>query len=621
MKYINLIDKLTDTDKKKIEAYIYKNGCQKDEFIGLDKWLASWSHANQKLYKLLGEEFIHSFPFIYTKSDREYENELRELIRYSDFKDNYHDFYLDYIRNEKGEFYGNEEVRRFFNCLMNIENFKNEAIETGIKLKKAGANKMLQIQAGTKPLRALSRVIDYFKDDFEFDVEAFEEFKKKYAIIRSEKELKGKAFISIHPLDYMTMSDNASNWSSCMSWRDDGCYHVGTVEMMNSNNVLCCYFILDNSSIPFVFDHNAEDPDTGELYGIWNNKKWRQLFYITKDIIQSGKPYPYVNKDVTFKILDEIKNLAEKNLGWTYEYGIEQYMDMEHVGSMSRMENQKMWARTEKSKPAKHNIIWDTKGMYNDMLNDRDMEYWCYRNKTNHTKVICVSGKAPCLCCGESVVTENEDCCDEYNDRYENTHSVICRECLDTKFTCTYCDCTSPRRKLYTLANGDKICSNCAEKLYKDKETGIIYKPEYSINNIYYNSKIYEALQNGTLPKQEDDVEIYFNYFDALYRDREMDMDEENSPQWIIGENRYNEKEYRLNVEVLYCPNPIRSKVDEIKQYCLPFKYTVKSFWSSTREETIWFIDPKYADLYRSTKMQKATLEDLNNQMERENVA
>ena len=39
MKYINLIDKLSSTDKETIKAYITKYGCNEQFFIGIDKWL------------------------------------------------------------------------------------------------------------------------------------------------------------------------------------------------------------------------------------------------------------------------------------------------------------------------------------------------------------------------------------------------------------------------------------------------------------------------------------------------------------------------------------------------------------------------------------------------------
>jgi hypothetical protein len=207
-----------------------------------------------------------------------------------------------------------EENYDFFNHLSDFSNFISGQTAYGIKIKKPNAKKILQIQPGTKIIKAWGKVIDYFKDDYPFNLKVFEEFKKKYAIIMTEKKITTTFCISIHPMDYITMSDNNSNWESCMNWMDKGCYHTGTIEMMNSNNVLCCYFLNPNKSNLFVFDKETIDEKTGELIGVWNNKAWRQLFYITKDIIMGGKAYPYASKDITLTILDQIKVLAAENL-------------------------------------------------------------------------------------------------------------------------------------------------------------------------------------------------------------------------------------------------------------------------------------------------------------------
>ena len=117
------------------------------------------------------------------------------------------------------------------------------------------------------------------------------------------------------------MSDNNSNWQSCMNWQEEGCYRIGTVEMMNSNNVLCCYIEQGKTNWYFGGHQTAEDGSI-DAY-IWNDKKWRILTYITKDIIMSGKSYPYNNDDYSKKIITEVRDLALKNLGWTYSFGPE----------------------------------------------------------------------------------------------------------------------------------------------------------------------------------------------------------------------------------------------------------------------------------------------------------
>ena len=93
-------------------------------------------------------------------------------------------------------------------------------------------------------------------------LEEFEDFRIKHSRILSEKEFIGRLSLSIHPLDFMTMSDNDSDWSSCMSWRTCGSYRRGTVEMMNSPCVVVAYL---SASKPMVLDRGSHFK--------WNIKK------------------------------------------------------------------------------------------------------------------------------------------------------------------------------------------------------------------------------------------------------------------------------------------------------------------------------------------------------------
>ena len=77
------------------------------------------------------------------------------------------------------------------------------------------------------------------------DMEAiFEQMRIKHSQILNKKRLKGTLCLSIHPLDYITISDNNCDWDSCMTWTGDDCpgeYRLGTLEMMNSPSVVVAY--------------------------------------------------------------------------------------------------------------------------------------------------------------------------------------------------------------------------------------------------------------------------------------------------------------------------------------------------------------------------------------------
>lgn len=595
--YINLVDKLTEHDKEVIETYITTYGCDYDNFVGVSAWLESWSRANQKLYHLLGDSLIKEFPYTYKKDDIVLTKEFYCFIQESSLKYDYHNFYNNYIKKQD---WIDANSLTFFNKLFNVENFLNESVSCSLKIKKPNAKKMLQIQVGTKPLKAIGRVISYFKEDYPFNETTFEEFKKEYAIIESEKTVTGKFCISIHPMDFLTMSDNNSNWTSCMNWKNEGCYHVGTIEMMNSNNVVCAYLLHGNNQ--FVFNKDAINPDTGEIIGIWNNKRWRQLFYITKDIICCGKPYPYIAKDLTLTILDQIKVLAKDNLNWNYQYGPELYRDMIHINTTHHMSNQREWMYIERMRPQKHNIIWDTKGMYNDMLNDNNTEYWCYRNKVKHTKILSVSGKTNCLCCNNSILDEKWDY-EDYNDRYDNTESAICKNCLEEYYHCDYCNNTfsSRKTKLFTLKNGNKICEYCLRSIKICPECGdFICNNSYiapELNGYYFNNSLYEAINKQSVPKNRD-YRIY--YPEDILR---TDLDDDFQIELIDNNN----KKTIYNFEPVFIHRDCYNKIaDEIKENAVSVSFN--RIW---KDKTFYIVAPSIAEKYRYKNLETPKLENI----------
>ena len=450
---LNLYDYLTPLDSKRIENYITEWGTE-DGYVGNDTYLSYWKENNKKLFHLLGGNLIVKRPFSYEKPQFQLESEMHQVIRDSQ---KLFDTVYDLLQENKKQYdMTGELVSHIYDCFCNSV-IISDKVRYAIKFKAGDKKGTLQIQSGMKPIRAMQKIIQYFGWNV---TDLFEKFRIQHSMVLNEKIVKGDICISIHPLDFMTMSDNASDWSSCMSWMEQGCYHVGTVEMMNSNNVVCAYI---ESKTPFKFGRSNKPDHVGEEW-TWNNKKWRQLFYVTKDIIVGGKSYPYANEDFTKEVIKILRELAQENLAWTYSFGPELYKDMIHIGSLYRMDRNKSWVHTGKT--FKHNIIFDTKGMYNDMLNDQYREYWCIRNKVKKTKIISYSGKAPCACCMDPVIEETDDCSyyddGAYNDRYDGVRHILCRSCIDNRY-CNWCGNEDGYYKTYKLGE-NYYCSNCWDK-------------------------------------------------------------------------------------------------------------------------------------------------------------
>ena len=102
------------------------------------------------------------------------------------------------------------------------------------------------------------------------------------------------------------------------------------------------------------------------------------------DIIDLNEKAELDTSSVVQNFDRELRNLAKENLNWTYEFGPELYLDMKNIDCKARIDNNREWISLGLA--YKKNILFDTNGMYNDMLNDNRTSYWCIRNKVKKMK-------------------------------------------------------------------------------------------------------------------------------------------------------------------------------------------------------------------------------------------
>lgn len=278
--------------------------------------------------------------------------------------------------------------------------------------------KEIKIAHGCRVTRVIGKLAKAFGID-----EGFEEFRIAHSMVLNQKELKGNLCLSIHPMDYFTMSDNNCDWSSCMSWYENGCYRMGTVEMMNSPMVIVAYLTAsENMSVPGGFT--------------WNSKKWRELYIVNSNIITNVKAYPYKNENLTKTVIAWLKELAEKagiakydEVPFFWKYGYQGESPRLHDSGI-RLEPQ-------------------TASMYNDF--ESDAGQWSYLREDaaeDQTYYIQYSGETECVCCGET------------GRYFDGEGTLVCDECEEI----TYCDDCGDRiydgDETYTV-DGQTICSSC----------------------------------------------------------------------------------------------------------------------------------------------------------------
>lgn len=272
-------------------------------------------------------------------------------------------------------------------------------------------DKILKFSYGEKLIKVYGKICKAL------NIPDFEDFRIKHSQVLNQKKLKGKLCLSIHPLDYMTMSDNDCGWESCMSWRECGDYRQGTVEMMNSKYVIMAYL--------------KSDKDVEFTYPVeWSNKKWRQLFVVSPELLLGIRQYPYDSSDLRGFALNWIRELAIKNLGWKQfpTTTVKVNNDTSNI-----FDNRTVQVRLSMNH------------MYNDISRDH-LSYLSDNVKDKDVIDIFLSGVSECMICG--ALNDISDSCD-----------LACDDC-GGGYHCEHCGKTLHSDDVYWV-EGLCYCEDC----------------------------------------------------------------------------------------------------------------------------------------------------------------
>lgn len=393
----------------------------------VDKVLAFWQSNKQNLYKLMGEEFILSTPVSYDRPWAEMRSEMTKLTGdYAAFIEAYwrhvdcmiplDNTYAYDLTPEGKKWYADRRVRDALYRLVYDGTLTDARVPDDIKWTSDDGEIVINIARGQKLMKALGKVCAIFNME-----EDFENFRVAHSQVLNQKRLTGELCLSIHPLDYATASDNANNWSSCMSWRENGCYRFGTVEMMNSPMVICAYLKSTKNNMSWRYGHTDYE---------WPSKKWRAWILVHEGVILCNRQYPYDNDVLATQAVNWVKSLAQENLGWA------DYNTTEMQG---------------------HGFEFDTNFMYNDI---QDEQICCLSYEYDGTRYINFSGPANCMWCGVEVEYD-------YDDRDCVADSLLCSACRG-EYYCDECgdNITGREEEYVDPATGEKLCEHCFYERY-----------------------------------------------------------------------------------------------------------------------------------------------------------
>ena len=242
-----------------------------------------------------------------------------------------------------------------------------------------------------------------------------------------DNKLTGTLVMSVHPLDFISSSENTHNWRSCHAL--DGEYRAGNLSYMQDKYTFICYLKSDgeNQILP-RFPEEVK----------WNSKKWRVLMFLSEDekTLMAGKQYPFENNNILNELFKQLIAEVYPNdwsEGWCDEYRANMMMK-DALGSLHF--NDCLISSSY------HPVIkWD-KSL--GELDSDELEKNLYKS----SRMMTIGDALECLCCGQMV---------------SMSESVLCDECGDY----LYCDCCGEpvsEDDMYVL-NGDYLCPNCYDEI------------------------------------------------------------------------------------------------------------------------------------------------------------
>lgn len=152
------------------------------------------------------------------------------------------------------------------------------------------------------------KVVKAFKF-FVDDKALLHKLQSEASAIIQESIVTGRLCFSVHPLDFLSASENAHNWRSCHAL--DGEYRTGNLNYLLDSNTVICYLRAEK---PAVLPHFPPDR-------LWNSKKWRVWMFFSDDrtMLFAGRQYPFEANQGLELIKKNI--FSDLNLGtWTEFY-------------------------------------------------------------------------------------------------------------------------------------------------------------------------------------------------------------------------------------------------------------------------------------------------------------
>lgn len=296
------------------------------------------------------------------------------------------------------------------------------------------------IPVGMKLLKALKYFIE--------DKETLYSLQNMASMMIQENKITGQLCVSVHPLDFLSSSENNYKWRSCHAL--DGEYRAGNLSYMVDPTTVICYLKGEE-------DQQLSSFPPGLL---WNSKKWRMLLFFSRnrELFFAGRQYPFTSENALEAIKEHIiPALTIYNSfdisNWTNKTIEEWSNNGEDIPIVSNT-----YVVVRHNIYNKYKIIIDESQLhYNDLLESSCyIPYYCYVNSDQYITnlpqdmfQLPIGGQVRCLQCGKYYIDDSE--------------WMVCDNCKESEYY--YCDCCGarvhPDEICYT--HFGILCNNCAE--------------------------------------------------------------------------------------------------------------------------------------------------------------
>ena len=425
-----------DIQKDFKEVITYSQGISDPK---IDDIVKAFEKNKAWFYHLFGDQLIYEFPkpvsFNYSiKEQKE---------KFDNFVNRINDHYDLYTLSSFIDVNGSEA-------------FYNNVIEEDFTV----SSEDICIKKGSKMLKAFK----YFVEDEKL----LRKIQDEASVLIQENKIEGTLCFSIHPLDFLSTSENTLNWRSCHAL--DGEYKAGNLS-----------YLMDGATFITYIKTNREVKLPNFPSSIkWNNKKTRTLMFVSdeRNMIFAGRTYPNSNKNMLNAILNCFESLMRNinktpYVSWTdwSNFYIKEYKNP-NTGYPIHLDTSYLPMYDERLKAMDELVIDMGNLHYNDLLYSTCYTpyYSYYYKATSHNTHFTIGSYVPCLECGEVDIDNHEymRCidCEEENGNSDNDdfcHCVSCNRHMRIENAIWVNDDTVPVCR-HCARDAIATCLHCGEK-------------------------------------------------------------------------------------------------------------------------------------------------------------